>query len=484
MAVLAGIAGGVQASAGLMGLLLGIYPPLLEEYQQFAFSKMPNKQPDLGSAVEMRYRKEIGESAYKTIFKKTGIKAEYADNIYAMSKQLLSVGEYLSLWRREEITESELTEFLEKLRFSAEGIELAKKVSWYFPSPSDLVQFAVREVYSPDVVSKFGQMEDIPAKFITEAKKAGLPEEQANNFWAAHWALPGANQGFEMFHRNIIKEEDLKMLLKSLDIMPFWRDNLIQLSYSPLTRVDVRRMHAMGILDDEGTEQAYKDRGYSPENAKNMLDFTKSYNAESTTGLTRASMIKAYKHKLVERSEVIEVFEQFGYSPDTIEFWLDLADLEQELQEIADHEADLIRQYRKGAITIPKLRQELDDQDVPAEHVEQVIQTEEQDVSEKVKLPTKADLTDWLELQIIDETIYSDSMTALGYRSEDIQFYLAEIDLEGDTSVRKFLGIKTYSRWLKGAIMTEQQFRDTAGLMRIDTEDIERLVMEATEPSE
>ncbi len=478
---IAGIAAGIHASAGMMGLILGIYPPLLEGYQQFAFNLTPNKLPDLGTAVEMRYRKEIGDGAYKSIFKKSGIKNEYADNIYAMSKQLLSVGEYLTLWRRNEISDTELTDYLEKLRFNVDGIDLAKKVSEYFPSPADLVQFAVREVYSPAVVSKFGQMEDIPAKFITEAKRAGLPEEQANNFWAAHWALPGANQGFEMFHRNIINEEDLKMLLKSLDIMPFWRDMLIQLSYSPLTRVDVRRMHAMGILDDEGTEQAYKDRGYSPENAKNMLDFTKSYNAESTTGLTRASMINAYKKKLVDRSEVIEVFEQFGYSPDTIEFWLDLADLELELEEIAEHEADLLRQYRLGAITLSDLRRELDYQDVPAEHVEKVIQKEVQAVSQKVKLPTKGDLTDWLKLQIIDETIYSDSMTALGYRTEDITFYLTEFELVGDTSVRKFLGIKTYSRWLKGAIMTETQFRSTAGLMKIDTEDIERLVMEATE---
>ncbi|MBA7557821.1 hypothetical protein ES705_50595 [subsurface metagenome] len=37
-----------------------------------------------------------------------------------------------------------------------------------------------------------------------------------------------------MLHRDIVDQDTLKMLLKSLDIMPYWRDRLIQLSYNPL----------------------------------------------------------------------------------------------------------------------------------------------------------------------------------------------------------------------------------------------------------
>ena len=155
-----------------------------------------------------------------------------------------------------------------------------------------------------------------------------------------------------MFQRDIIDEATLKMLLKSLDIMPYWRDMLIQLSYTPLTRVDVRRMHDMGILDDEGVEGAYRARGYSPENAKNMLNFTKLYNSQETTGLTRASIIKGYKRKLVSRSELQEVLKQFGYAEEVINFWVAMADLELELEEIQAAEDDLLKQYRKGNIVL------------------------------------------------------------------------------------------------------------------------------------
>ncbi|GAI55346.1 unnamed protein product, partial [marine sediment metagenome] len=60
--------------------------------------------------------------------------------------------------------------------FDEDGIQQAKKVTEFFPAPADLVQFAVREVYTPATVAKFGQMEDIPAKFLEECDKCFLYE--------------------------------------------------------------------------------------------------------------------------------------------------------------------------------------------------------------------------------------------------------------------------------------------------------------------
>jgi len=473
-----GITGGVQASAGILNLLLGIYPPLLEEYQQFAFSKMPNKNPDLGTVVEMYYKGKLSLSELQNVFKAQGIKPAYAEGIADMSRQFLSVGEYLTLWRREEITEGELDGFLRLLRFNDEGILQAKKVSEFFPAPADLVQFAVREVYTPSVIDQFGLMEDIPPEFIKESKKAGLPEEQARNYWGAHWNLPSSGQGFEMFQRDIIKEDTLKLLLKSLDITPFWREQLIKLSYTPLTRVDIRRMHAMDILDDTQTYDAYRYRGYSPVDADSMLKFTKMYNSEDTTGLTRSSVLKAYKKKLLSRGDVNEIFQEFNYAPDVIAFWMDMTDLELELDRIAEREKDLKLQNTKGKIDLGEMKQQLDSEGLPSEYVDQLIDDQEMAQSVKLKLATKQDLTDWLRLQIIDDIFYSDYMKKLGYQPDDILLYLTEFELTADTSERKYLPIKTYQRWLSGGIIDENKFIETAQGMSIEEEDIYNLITE------
>ena len=82
--------------------------------------------------------------------------------------------------------------------------------------------------------------------------------------------LPSIGQGFEMLHRRVIEDADLDLLLRALDVMPFWREKLKDISYNPLTRVDVRRMHRIGVLEEEGVFNAYLDVGYNEENAQLM----------------------------------------------------------------------------------------------------------------------------------------------------------------------------------------------------------------------
>ncbi|GAH87704.1 unnamed protein product, partial [marine sediment metagenome] len=98
--------------------------------------------------------------------------------------------------------------------------------------------------------------------------------------------------------------------------------------------------------------------------------------------------------------------------------------------------------------------------------------------SEKIKMPSKSDLEKWLLLQIIDDRYYTIRMRALGYTQIDIEYYLTEITLEVDTSIRKFLPIKTYQGWLKKDILTTEDFSRIAGLMDYSELDIGRLIIE------
>lgn len=472
------VVAGMTGSAGLLSMVLGMWPPVLDFYTQWAYEDWPIKLPDLGSTVEMRYRNLIREEEYINTFKRQGISETWAQAIYKMSEVLLSGSEYIRLWRRGELDEDKLDDFLAKLHFNPVDIRHLKKTTEYFPVPADLVQFAVREVYTPKTVEKFGQMEDLPPKFISEAKKAGLPEEQARNFWAAHWRLPSAGQGYEMFHRDVIDFETLQMLLKALDVMPYWRERLIQISYNPLTRVDVRRMHKLGVLDDEDVYDSYRYVGYSPENATNMLEFTKLYNADTSTGLTRSAVVSAYKKNIIDKEELGDVLADFGYTPEVVQFWLDMTDMEIELDAIEALETEVINQYNIGAITIDEVRIRLNQANLPADYITTVINNLSAAKSPKLKLPTRTDLEDWLELQIIDESHYSTHMKMLGYRETDIQLYLTEYAMKGDTSERKFLPIKTYSRWFGTDIMSEEVFVDTAVSMGYSDEDITKLILE------
>ncbi|GAI22279.1 unnamed protein product, partial [marine sediment metagenome] len=99
------------------------------------------------------------------------------------------------------------------------------------PPVADIITMAVREAFSPAIAERFGQYEDFPPDFERYASMKGLTPEWSKRYWAAHWSLPSPQQGFEMLHRGIINEDELRMLMRALDIMPFWRDKLMQMSY-------------------------------------------------------------------------------------------------------------------------------------------------------------------------------------------------------------------------------------------------------------
>ena len=89
-----------------------------------------------------------------------------------------------------------------------------------------------------------------------------MDKEVLQWYWRAHWELPSPTTGFEMLHRlhpdvlEVIGEkykemglnpddlktdlDTLKELLKISDYPKYWRDRLAAISYSPLTRVDLR----------------------------------------------------------------------------------------------------------------------------------------------------------------------------------------------------------------------------------------------------
>lgn len=478
---LPGILGALFMATQITGALESLYPPLATFYKQFTYKTWPNLTPEVGALIEMRHRGQITSGEFTDRCKENGISETFSNAYFEVSKQLLSVADSITLWRRKEIDDQALNDRLHFLRMDDQEIDAAKKVTEFFPSPLDLVRFAVREVYTPDTVTKFGMKEDLPTEFITESAKAGLPEEQATNYWAAHWELPSILQGFRMLHRRIITEDDLSMLLKALDVMPFWREALIKLSYNPLTRVDVRRMHAMNILGDTGVYDAYLDGGYSPENAKHMLDFTKAYNAQGETEVAKTTATKAYTEELITIEQFKDYLKAFGYFDEVVDYWADMAEYEKTFSVLEASKVDLFERYRIGEISLDAVRQELGLQDLPATYIEKAIRDEQYKRSKKVKVPTKTELETWLNLDIIDEALYAEKMHAIGYVQQDIEKYLTEITLEKEHIKIKYLPIKTYVRWYSTKILEEEDFRRIATLMGITEDDINRLLMEVGE---
>lgn len=221
----------------------------------------------------------------------------------------------IELWRRGKLTDAGIDKELRIAGFKDDQIATLKELRFVLPNAQDLVRFAVREVYTPEIAEKFGQFEDFPDKAMEDAGRIGVDRELLSKYWAAHWDLPGATLGFEMLHRGTITEEELKTLLRALDVMPFWRDKLIDISWNVPTRVDVRRFWEMGTIDEPRLRKIYTAMGYHGEDLEDYVLWTKIY-------VAFPDLIARYKNGWIKEDDVLSELKALGMPADKAqELW-------------------------------------------------------------------------------------------------------------------------------------------------------------------
>lgn len=203
------------------------------------------------------------------------------------------------------------------------------------PGAADLVTMELREVFRPEEFAKATQPPPSGA-FVDWMRKQGFAPDWAMRYWAAHWRLPSVEQGYEMYHRlrpgavppgQEFTEADLRTLLKVQDLRPDYHERLVAVSRPPITRVDLRRMFRLGVLDEDGLLSGYMDLGYSEENARALVEFTKKDVEPAERELSVALLTEAFQEGLLDRATVATRLAELGYGPEDAGLLLTLLEL-------------------------------------------------------------------------------------------------------------------------------------------------------------
>lgn len=381
-----------------------------------------------------------------------GVNKDNAEKALSGIRQIPPAGWVQEAYLRGVITEDEHDFYLKAQGFNDEDIEIFKFLYFRLPPVSDLIRMAVREAFTPEIAEKFGEYEDYPEAFDRFAKQVGLSTEWAKAYWASHWDLPSATMGFEMFHRGIIDEDTLKLLLRSLDVMPFWRDKLIQLSYNPLTRVDVRRMYQLGVLTEEEVYKSYLDIGYSPENARRLTEFTKRYSApEDESELTeikrlaRSTYSSAYKKHVISRDEYKEFLLGLGYVDEDADLLITIDDAyinaSSDLFDEDDFRKkynDLIdKAYKNAIITQDEYRLILEDLGYTKLEIDMKIYLIDTEYNFYIKSLIAEKIGELYVGYTIDETEVYNYLNVFQFTPEEIKKYMEEWDINRSLRTRK-----------------------------------------------
>ena len=285
-----------------------------------------------------------------------------------------------------------------------------------------------------------------PDDIVEYAEKTGMDKEVLQWYWRAHWELPSPSAGFEMLHRlhpdvlKVIGEkykemglnpedletdlDTLKELLKISDYPKYWRDRLAAISYSPLTRVDLRRIYQLGLISDDELIARLMEVGYSRKDAELLLNFYKRLKTGKERDLTKSEVLKLYRYKLIGKDDAIEHLGALGYDQEESEFLIKLQDYKLYTKKVRTVLKLIKEQYADGVITEQELYDELSRLNLPAEKIALEMEQAQEAKKRKQKIPSKKDLMAMFQNKIISEQEFREYMQRIGYSEYWVEKYI------------------------------------------------------------
>lgn len=305
--------------------------PVAEELAQLSWADNPTRQLDQNVLIEGLRRKELTFDEFAAALGKHGLDSDKATLLFELSENLPDMSFLEVAVNRGVIMPSDAIKILSKQGFSDETIQAIVSLWSHIPAPTDITRIADKRIWSNQTDPKYGQYAELPDEYTKFMGQWGIDPEFVKWLWAAHWNLPSPQQIFEMFHRGVIDQVDMETYLGLTDWLPYFRDKLLAISYNPLGRIDIKRAHNSGFIDDNTALQKYKDIGFNDENARILLQISKQSghdNAEhllqSLTDRARTQVERAYVKGTINASEAASHLTALGIDASTAQALIDI----------------------------------------------------------------------------------------------------------------------------------------------------------------
>lgn len=332
---------------GVGNALGAVLEPAFTGMAQSAWKDNPVQVLALGELAEEIARGFAGIDDRETEAARQGFDRSRLRRAVQLATARVPLGEVLELLNRGELDEAGAREHLQLLGFpdpvTTKLLELRRRV----PPATDVVRFAVREVYNRPLAEQLGYTEEfgeLSGDVIRDAEAAGVTREDLFKYWIAHWELPSPSQAYAMLHRGLITESDLGALLKASDYPLPWRERLQQIAYLLPGRIDLRRMYAAGVIDKAEVMRGYLSLGYDPTNAARLTEFAVTEAMDEDRALAKGEVLALYEDGHVPEAEAAAMLGGLGYDDDAVAFLLTLADYRR------------VRRYRERAIGTVRTR--------------------------------------------------------------------------------------------------------------------------------
>ncbi len=322
------------------------------------------------------------------------------------NRSRLTSGDYVSLWLRGLLHEQDLQKRLRELGYTEEkDVSGIKALSVALPGIGDIIRFLVRDVGDTRIVESFGLDESFANKWSEDlaklAKSQGISDDLAKLYWRAHWDIPSPTQLYTMLHRlrpgrvpgldpskikrPLTKDEqksrlnsndlvttlaDVQLALQQDDVAPFWVNRMIAMTYRALTRTDLRSAYVQSSIDRAELIEGLQDFGYDLERSQVLA---RIYDNMKVRTVMRYPEVQLYIKGTLSKEEITNVLVDEKVEQTIIDRVLRRADLRSKGLFRDKCLNQIVKAYYKGEMSDIQLREALRKLGLTLEHVNRMI---------------------------------------------------------------------------------------------------------------
>jgi polyhydroxyalkanoate synthesis regulator phasin len=379
-------------------------------------------------------------------------------------------------------------------KYTNEWMELYKQL----PTQTDLLRYMVRDANDQTVVDQYRYDEGFEQKYGGQIRKwaeaQGIPPEVFLYTWRSHWELPSNTALYSMFQRLrpdrpavkeydgfrpvaltpeqlaakgprpvVVTKDDVKRAMQVNDIAPGWVDALLEVSYTPINRTDAIRAYQIGAFDEERLYEAFRDVGYSPEDARTLVKFNVQNSAirrANTTGTwTARKIVRYYKSGAITRAEAQSYLKPITPNQDAALVVLDAADQEMIADQRLREVKALKRGFMFGEYDVQEAGRLLEGYGQTRDQSAMTLAAWITDRDGRYKQPTVSQLTQWMTQGLISANECDRRLRNLGYKKADaekiVELAVMKGEAKGGMSAEEAGGV--YQEAIKNAREARQR---------------------------
>lgn len=436
----------------------------------------------LSDVIDLVHRRKITPEEGVKRLRHLGVLEESDAKLLLERESVWGMPDLVALRNRRQITQAQFQRGLWQAGYwEDEDIRRAERLREFLPPPSDLIRFAVKDIFDPALPDREGMLRELGEQrelkdwlaaqgigSITFGTPDGrtLTRDVGELYWLASFELPSPTQSYEMLHRlrpdrvgryrmpgqtdaDVAKMAtsltDVRALLKDKDYRPGWRDRLAAISFRPIGRIDLRRLYGSAVFgppvgtrgfeelpgrEYRPTQEAEKelyaaclDFGYAPTDAGRLAYWTAKDWEAGRGGRQKAKALKAacraYGVGAVTAAEMRDELLTAGYSPAEAEAAVANCDLEHKLSVMEKIIRGVRARYLAGTLDPTQVTAELARWGVRPERAALLVELWNAEWFQRPKEVQAEQLCKWVGSGIISLDDMRKRLLRLGWSEDD-----------------------------------------------------------------